>query len=48
MGTAMKRVSVNSVDLEYACAGSGEAVLFIHGGGIADAGLPLAVEPALH
>jgi 3-oxoadipate enol-lactonase len=44
----MGRVLVNGVELEYACAGSGEAVLFIHGGGIADAGLPLAVEPALH
>jgi hypothetical protein len=44
--TAMERVSVNGGELEFASAGSGEAVLFIHGGGAADTGLPLAVEPA--
>ena len=43
----MERVSVNGVELEFSCAGSGEAVVFIHGGGIADTGLPLVVEPAL-
>ncbi|HYZ38510.1 MAG TPA: alpha/beta hydrolase [Pseudonocardiaceae bacterium] len=43
----MERVSVNGVDLEYASVGSGDVVVFIHGGGIADAGLPLAAEPAL-
>jgi 3-oxoadipate enol-lactonase len=47
MSAVMERVSVNGVELEYACAGSGEAVVFIHGGAIADAGLPLAVEPVL-
>jgi pimeloyl-ACP methyl ester carboxylesterase len=47
MGTTMERVSVNGVELEFACAGSGEAVVFIHGGGVADTGLPMAAEPAL-
>jgi hypothetical protein len=44
--TAMERVSVNGGELKFASTGSGEAVLFIHGGGAADTGLPLAVEPA--
>lgn len=43
----MERVAVNGVELEFASAGSGEAVVFIHGAGIADTGLPLALEPAL-
>ena len=47
MGSAMERVSVNGVELEFACAGAGEPVVFIHGAGIADTGLPLAAEPAL-
>ena len=47
MGTAMERASVNGVELEFASVGSGEAVVFIHGGGVADSGLPLTVEPAL-
>ncbi|HXT43438.1 MAG TPA: alpha/beta hydrolase [Pseudonocardiaceae bacterium] len=48
MRSAMEHVSVNGVELEFACVGSGEPVVFIHGGGIADTGLPLAAEPALN
>jgi pimeloyl-ACP methyl ester carboxylesterase len=48
MGSARERVSVNGVELEFACVGSGEPVVFIHGGGIADTGLPLAAETALN
>lgn len=40
MGTAMERVSVRGGELEFACVGSCDAVVFIHGGGIADTGLP--------
>lgn len=47
MGATMGRISVNGVELEFNCAGSGEAVVFIHSGGVADSYLPLAVEPAL-
>jgi pimeloyl-ACP methyl ester carboxylesterase len=47
VNVGMDRVSVDGGELEFACAGSGEAVVFIHGVGIADAGLPLAAEPAL-
>ncbi len=47
MGATMDRVAVNGVELEFACAGSGEAVVFIHGAGFADSFLPLAIEPAL-
>lgn len=47
MGATMERVSVNGIELEFASAGSGEAVVFIHGGGVADSFLPLAVEPDL-
>lgn len=36
MGATMERVSVNGVELEFDCAGSGEAVMYIHGGGVAD------------
>lgn len=47
----MERVSVNGVELEFDCAGAGagagEAVVFIHGVGVADSFLPLVVEPAL-
>src|SRR2546421_5400988 len=46
MSTAMERISANGVELEFASAGSGEAVVFIHGGGVADSYLPMAVEPA--
>lgn len=47
MDSAMERLSVNGVELEFACVGAGEPVVFIHGSGIADTGLPLAAEPAL-
>ncbi len=47
MGATMERISVNGVELEFDWAGSGEAVVLIHGGGVADSFLPLAVEPAL-
>jgi pimeloyl-ACP methyl ester carboxylesterase len=47
MGATMERISVNGVELEFDSAGSGEPVVFIHGGGVADSYLPLAVEPAL-
>jgi pimeloyl-ACP methyl ester carboxylesterase len=47
MGATMERVSANGVELEFDSAGSGEAVVFIHGMGLADSYLPLAVEPAL-
>jgi pimeloyl-ACP methyl ester carboxylesterase len=47
MGATMERVSVNGVELEFDSAGSGEAVVFIHGAGVADSYLPLAVEPVL-
>jgi hypothetical protein len=46
MGAPMERVSINGVELEFDSAGSGEAVVFVHGGGVADSYLPLAVEPA--
>lgn len=47
MVATMKRISVNGVELEFDCTGLGEAVVFIHGGGVADSYLPLAIEPAL-
>src|SRR2546423_5896653 len=47
MSTAMERISANGVELEFASAGSGEAVVFIHGGGVADSYLPMAVEAGL-
>ncbi len=47
MGATMERISVNGIELEFDWAGSGEAVVFIHGVGVADSFLPLAVEPAL-
>ncbi|MGH3799056.1 MAG: alpha/beta fold hydrolase [Pseudonocardiaceae bacterium] len=47
MVATMERVSVNGVELEFDAAGSGEAVVFIHGSGFADSFLPLAIEPAL-
>jgi hypothetical protein len=42
----MERVSVNGVELEFTSAVSGEAVVFIHGVGVANSCLPLAVAPA--
>jgi pimeloyl-ACP methyl ester carboxylesterase len=47
MGATMERISVNGIELEFASAGSGDAVVFIHGSGVADSYLPLAAEPAL-
>ncbi|MGQ0715955.1 MAG: alpha/beta fold hydrolase [Pseudonocardiales bacterium] len=47
MGATMERISVNGVELEFDCVGSGEAVVCIHGSAVADSYLPLAVEPAL-
>lgn len=47
MGATMERVSVNGVEMEFDSAGSGEAVVFIHGVGVADSFLPLVVEPAV-
>jgi len=43
----MERVSVNGVDLELEIQGTGEPVLLVHGGIIADAFDPLLTEPAL-
>jgi pimeloyl-ACP methyl ester carboxylesterase len=43
----MEHAKVNGVELEYEVVGSGEAMLLIHGGHIADALQPLVAEPAL-
>src|SRR6266516_7397345 len=43
----MERVLVNGVELEYDVHGSGEPVLLVHGGLLADENTPLAMEPAL-
>jgi pimeloyl-ACP methyl ester carboxylesterase len=43
----MERVQVNGVELEYDVHGSGEPVLLVHGGLLADENTPLALEPAL-
>ena len=43
----MERVSVNGVELDFDASGAGEAVVFIHGAGFADAFLPLASEPSM-
>ena len=47
MTPTMERVSVNGAELEVAVEGSGETIVFIHGAGIADAYLPLAIDPAV-
>jgi 3-oxoadipate enol-lactonase len=47
MGPAMDRVSVNGTELEVAVEGSGETIVFIHGAGVADSYLPVAVDPAV-
>lgn len=47
MSLTMQRVSVNGAELEVAVQGSGETIVFIHGGGFADSYLPLAIEPAV-
>ena len=38
---------LKAAGLEYEISGSGEPVLFIHGGAIRDGDLPLMTEPAL-
>lgn len=43
----MQRTQVNGVELEYEVHGSGEPVLLLHGGLLADENAPLAREPAL-
>ena len=43
----MDRMHVNGVDLEYDVHGSGEPVLLVHGGLLADENTPLSSEPAL-
>jgi len=43
----MERAHVNGVELEYDVHGSGEPVLLVHGGLLADENTPLALEPAL-
>ncbi len=43
----MQRVHLDGVELEYDAVGSGEPLLLIHGGFIADACLPLLAEPSV-
>ena len=43
----MQRVRVDGVELEYQAEGTGESVVLIHGGVLADGLSPLACEPAL-
>ncbi len=45
----MKKTVVNGVELEYSILGKkeGETIIFIHGGIIADANIPLFLEPSL-
>ncbi|MBA3262089.1 MAG: alpha/beta hydrolase [Thermoleophilaceae bacterium] len=43
----MERARVNGVELEYEVAGSGEPVLLLHGGLLADENGPLLGQPAL-
>jgi len=43
----MERVAVNDVELEYEAQGSGEPVLLLHGGLLADENTPLVHEPEL-
>jgi pimeloyl-ACP methyl ester carboxylesterase len=43
----VERVSVNEVELDCDASGTGEAVVFIHGAGVADAFLPLMSEPCM-
>jgi pimeloyl-ACP methyl ester carboxylesterase len=43
----MERARVNGVELEYQLQGSGEPVLLLHGGLLADENTPLLGEPAL-
>jgi pimeloyl-ACP methyl ester carboxylesterase len=43
----VERVAVNGVELDCDVSGAGEAVVFIHGAGFADAFLPLTSEPSM-
>jgi pimeloyl-ACP methyl ester carboxylesterase len=43
----MQRTTVNGVELEYEVQGSGEPVVLLHGGLLADENTPLMKEPAL-
>jgi pimeloyl-ACP methyl ester carboxylesterase/heme-degrading monooxygenase HmoA len=43
----MQRAHVNGVELEYELAGSGEPVVLLHGGLLADENTPLVRQPAL-
>jgi pimeloyl-ACP methyl ester carboxylesterase len=43
----MKRARVNGVELEYEVQGSGEPVILLHGGLLADENTPLMSQPAL-
>jgi pimeloyl-ACP methyl ester carboxylesterase len=43
----MERADVNGITLEYEVRGSGEPVVLLHGGLLADENTPLAREPAL-
>jgi pimeloyl-ACP methyl ester carboxylesterase len=49
MDMEMKKLVVNEVELEYSILGKkeGETIVFIHGGIIADANIPLFLEPSL-
>ncbi len=49
MNIEMKKSVVNEVELEYSILGKkeGETIIFIHGGIIADANIPLFLEPSL-
>ncbi len=43
----MERLPVDGVELEYQAGGTGEPVVLVHGGVLADGLSPLASEPAL-
>ena len=43
----MQRAQVNGAELEYDVVGSGEPLLLIHGGLLADAFFPLLAEPRI-
>ena len=43
----MERLQVNGVELEYEARGSGDPILLVHGGLLADENTPLVHEPAL-
>jgi pimeloyl-ACP methyl ester carboxylesterase len=47
MSPTMERVPVNGAELEVDVQGLGEPIVFIHGAGIADSFLPVAIDPAV-